>query len=136
MKAIVAVAGATLLLFACGSQPAATTPVAGDALPQVESLAQPTYPESARKAGMEGTAVVEVTLSADLLAPEVIDEQDASIGFYLKRCFVEFVGVVVYKIEACQGKFTTDHNHRPFDMHPARIRDDTRSLLYRPALFG
>ncbi len=62
MKAILTAMSAGILLLACGSQPA--TPAA-EVMPRAESLVQPTYPESARKAGIEGTAVVQVTVSAD-----------------------------------------------------------------------
>ncbi len=64
MKAILTAASAALLLFACGSQPAGKA-AKGEIPPGVENLVQPTYPEDARKAGIEGTAVVEVTISED-----------------------------------------------------------------------
>ncbi len=64
MKAILTVVGAAVLLLACGSQPA-STPVASEVPPRAESLVQPAYPEQARKAGVEGTAMVEVLVGAD-----------------------------------------------------------------------
>ncbi len=64
MKALLTAMGAAVLLFACGSQPA-STPAASEVPPKAESLVQPAYPEEARKAGVEGKAVVEVTVGAD-----------------------------------------------------------------------
>jgi len=65
MRAFLTLAGAALLLLACGSQPQ-TTPVAGNEVPpKAENLVQPAYPEEARKAGVEGTAIVEVAIGAD-----------------------------------------------------------------------
>jgi len=65
MKAILTAMSAAVLLLACGSQPK-TTPVAGSEVPpRAESLVQPAYPEEARKAGVEGKAIVEVTVGAD-----------------------------------------------------------------------
>jgi protein TonB len=64
MKAVLTAMSAACLLLACGSQPKAT-PAASEVMPKAESLVQPAYPESARKAGIEGTAVVEVTVSTD-----------------------------------------------------------------------
>jgi protein TonB len=64
MKAIVMAVSAAVLLLACGSQPA-TPPQASAVMPKAESLVQPAYPESARQAGIEGTAIVDVTVSAD-----------------------------------------------------------------------
>ncbi len=65
MRATLTLAGLVLVLCACGSQPQ-TTPVASNEVPpKAESLVQPTYPEEARKAGVEGKAIVEVTVGAD-----------------------------------------------------------------------
>jgi TonB family protein len=66
MKAAFLIAAiGTLALLACGTQPQ-TTPVAGNEVPpRAESLVQPAYPEEARKAGVEGTSIVEVAISAD-----------------------------------------------------------------------
>jgi TonB family protein len=64
MKTVLVAAGAMLLMFACGSRPA-TTLTATEVPPKAESLVQPAYPEEARKAGVEGTAIVEVTVGAD-----------------------------------------------------------------------
>jgi len=65
MKAILTLASAALLLLACGSQPASTPAAASEVPPRAESLVQPAYPEEARKAGVEGTAMVEVTVGVD-----------------------------------------------------------------------
>jgi TonB family protein len=65
MKVILTLAGVMLVLLACGSQPK-TTPKADNAAPPTAvSPAHPVYPESARKAGVEGTPVVEITIGAD-----------------------------------------------------------------------
>ncbi|MBN2464584.1 TonB family protein [candidate division WOR-3 bacterium] len=64
MKAILAAMSAAVLLLACGSQPA-TPPAAVEVPPQAESLVKPVYPEEARRAGMLGTTIVEVTVGAD-----------------------------------------------------------------------
>jgi len=65
MTAIQALAGVAVVLLACGTQPQAT-PVAGNEVPpRAENLVQPAYPEEARKAGVEGKAIVEVTVGAD-----------------------------------------------------------------------
>jgi len=64
MKAILTAMSVAVLVLACGSQPA-TPPAASEVPPRAESLVPPGYPEDARKAGIEGTAIVEVTLSAD-----------------------------------------------------------------------
>jgi len=65
MKAILALAVVTVALLGCGSQPQA--PAAGgiEGPPRAENLVQPAYPEEARKAGVEGTTMVEVTVGAD-----------------------------------------------------------------------
>ena len=65
MKTILAMAGAGLMLIACGSQPATPPAAANEVEPKVVELVQPIYPEDARKAGVEGTAIVEVTIGAD-----------------------------------------------------------------------
>jgi TonB family protein len=64
MRVIPAAMTAAILLLACGSQPK-TASTADAVLPRVDSLVTPVYPESARKAGIEGTAVVDVTISTD-----------------------------------------------------------------------
>jgi hypothetical protein len=43
---------------------------------------------------------VEQVARAHLLPPEVVDQEDAAIGFHLKRRFVIFVHVVVYQVQA------------------------------------
>ncbi len=65
MRAILTMAGAALLLLACGSQPASTPAAANEVPPRAENLVAPEYPEEARKAGVEGTARVEVLVGAD-----------------------------------------------------------------------
>ena len=65
MKAILTAVGAAGLLLACGSQPASTPAAASEVPPRAESLVQPAYPEEARNAGVEGTAMVEVLVGAD-----------------------------------------------------------------------
>jgi protein TonB len=52
-------------LLGCGSQPQAPSAGSTEVPPRAESLVQPAYPESARKAGVEGKAIVEVTVGAD-----------------------------------------------------------------------
>ena len=64
MRAILTAMAAAVLLLACGSQPA-TPPTTSEVPPRAESLVQPAYPEEARKAGVVGRAVVEVTVGAD-----------------------------------------------------------------------
>ncbi len=55
----------TLALLACGTQPQPKPVASTEVPPKTESLAQPAYPEEARKAGVEGKAIVEVTVGAD-----------------------------------------------------------------------
>ena len=64
MKAILTAMSVAVLVLACGSQPA-TPPAASEVPPRAESLVPPGYPEDARKAGIEGEAIVEVTVGAD-----------------------------------------------------------------------
>jgi TonB family protein len=65
MKAILPVAAVAVVLLGCGPQPQ-TTPVASNEVPpRAESLVQPAYPEEARRAGMEGTSIVDVTVGAN-----------------------------------------------------------------------
>jgi len=65
MRAFLLASGAVLLLLACGSQPAATQTDANVVVPKAVELVQPPYPEEARKAGVEGTSIVDVTVGAD-----------------------------------------------------------------------
>jgi len=65
MKTILTVGSAALLLVACGSQPATPQTGSSEVMPKVVEQAQPIYPEEARKAGVEGTAIVDVTIGAD-----------------------------------------------------------------------
>lgn len=64
MKITLTVMSAAVLLLACGSQPA-TTPVVTETSPKAESLVKPAYPEEARKMGIEGTSIIEVTIGPD-----------------------------------------------------------------------
>jgi TonB family protein len=64
MKTVLTAMTAAVLLLACGSQPA-TAPTASAVPPRAESLVQPAYPEDARKAGVEGTSIVDVTIGAN-----------------------------------------------------------------------
>jgi TonB family protein len=61
MRAILALAAVTVALLGCGNgpRPAAEVP------PQGVNIVQPAYPEEARKAGIQGYALVEVTVDAE-----------------------------------------------------------------------
>ena len=65
MKATLTLAAVALALLACGSQPGPATAGRTKVPPIALSLLQPAYPEEARKAGAQGTAMVEVTVGAD-----------------------------------------------------------------------
>jgi len=65
MKAILTLAGVAVALLGCGSQPGPAPAGRSEVPPSAISLIQPAYPEEARKAGAEGTAIVEVTIGAD-----------------------------------------------------------------------
>lgn len=72
MKACLALATVALLMLACGTQPG--TPQAGknDVPPKVVNQVQPSYPEAARKAGVEGVVTVEVVVGANGLVRDGI----------------------------------------------------------------
>jgi len=65
MKETLTLTAVALALLACGSQPGPATAGRTEVPPIALSLLQPAYPEEARKAGAEGTAMVEVTVGAD-----------------------------------------------------------------------
>ena len=65
MKAILALTVVAVALLGCGSQPGPAKTSRTEVPPSALSLIQPPYPEEARKAGAEGTAIVEVTIGAD-----------------------------------------------------------------------
>ena len=65
MKTYLAMGAAVLLMLACGTHPGTPQAVKNNVPPKVVSLSQPAYPEEARKAGIEGTAFVQVTIAAD-----------------------------------------------------------------------
>ena len=65
MRAFLTLAGAALTLLACGTQPQTKPAASNEVPPKAESLVRPAYPEEARKAGVEGKAIVEVTVGAD-----------------------------------------------------------------------
>ena len=64
MKTDLVLAGMVLLFVACGSQPAAPA-AKNEVPPKPLSLVQPAYPEEARKAGVEGMAIIEVKVGVD-----------------------------------------------------------------------
>lgn len=65
MKRILALAGVAGALLGCGSQPGPAPAARTEVPPNALSLIQPAYPKEARKAGVEGTAMVEVTVGPD-----------------------------------------------------------------------
>ena len=65
MKAVLTAVGLALLMMACGSQPATAQAGTDEMMPKAVELVQPNYPEGARKAGIEGTSIVEVTIGTD-----------------------------------------------------------------------
>ena len=46
---------------------------------------------------------VEQVTRADLLSSKVIDQQNAAIGFYLERRFIEFMDFIVDKVQVLPG---------------------------------
>ena len=58
---LVLVAAIAVLVIGCGGK----TRIAADTAPVAVSMPQPAYPEAARKAGIEGKAMLELTVGAD-----------------------------------------------------------------------
>src|SRR5215211_3324498 len=56
-----------------------------------------------------------------LLAPKIVDQQDAAIGFHLERRFIKFMDLIVDEIEPFQSQFAANHNKRTPNFHPARV---------------
>lgn len=58
---LVLVGAMVVLTVGCGGK----APVPADTAPVATTMPQPAYPEAARKAGIEGKAILEVTVGAD-----------------------------------------------------------------------
>ncbi len=64
---------------------------------------------------------IEQIARANLLAAEVVNEQDAAIGFDLERGFVKFGGVVENKVEAFKREFAADDDEGATNFQPAWV---------------
>src|SRR5262249_11187154 len=64
---------------------------------------------------------IEQVTGADQLSAEIVNEEDAAVGFQMQRRLIE-VGIdAVAQIEHAEIQFTTGDDDRPADTHPARI---------------
>ena len=64
---------------------------------------------------------IEQFVGAEFLAAEIVDDQDAVIGFHLQRGGVGVGGFVVLEIEHVGGEFTASENAGAAAEHPAAV---------------
>src|SRR4030067_353763 len=65
---------------------------------------------------------VEQITRPDLLAAEVVDQEDAPIGLDLEGCLVELVDIIEDQVQSIHGQLAPDHNEGAADLPPTRTR--------------